>query len=256
MAGHHGKFVWYELMTTDTKAAETFYKDVVGWDARDAGMPGVSYTLFTKGDQQVGGLMTMPEGALEMNVPPAWLGYIGVDDVDAAAAKVAAKGGKIHRAPDDIPGIGRFAIATDPHGAVFALFTGTGEPPPPVDPMTPGQIGWHELMSGDLDAAFPFYADLFGWTKDHDMDMGEMGTYRIFAIEGAQSGGMMTKPKDIPSPYWLYYINVAALDTAIERIKSGGGKIVLEPMEVPGGAWIIQALDPQGALFALVGQRG
>ncbi|MOA65650.1 Glyoxalase-like domain protein [compost metagenome] len=66
----------------------------------------------------------------------------------------------------------------------------------------------------------------------------------------------MTKPKDIPSPYWLYYISVSALDTAIERIKSGGGKIVLEPMEVPGGAWIVQALDPQGALFALVGQRG
>ncbi|KQU95352.1 glyoxalase [Ensifer sp. Root31] len=256
MAGHHGKFVWYELMTTDTKAAETFYKDVVGWDARDAGMPGVSYTLFTKGERQVAGLMTMPEGALEMNVPPAWLGYIGVEDVDAAAATVAAKGGKIHRAPDDIPGIGRFAIATDPHGAVFALFTGIGDPPPAVDPMMPGQIGWHELMSGDLDTAFPFYAEVFGWTKDHAMDMGEMGTYQIFAIDGVQAGGMMTKPNDIPSPYWLYYINVAALDTAIERIKSGGGKIVLEPLEVPGGAWIIQALDPQGALFALAGQRG
>ncbi|WP_312366837.1 VOC family protein [Ensifer sp.] len=256
MAGHHGKFVWYELMTTDTKSAETFYRDVVGWDARDAGMPGVSYTLFTKGDQQVAGLMTMPEGALEMNVPPAWLGYIGVDDVDAAAATVAAKGGKIHRAPDDIPGIGRFAIATDPHGAVFALFNGIGDPPPAVDPMSPGQIGWHELMSGDLDTAFPFYSESFGWTKDHAMDMGDMGIYQIFAIDGAQAGGMMTKPKDIPSPYWLYYITVAALDTAIERIKSGGGKIVLEPMEVPGGAWIVQALDPQGALFALVGQRG
>lgn len=256
MAGHHGKFVWYELMTTDTKAAETFYKDVVGWDARDAGMPGVNYTLFTKGDHQVAGLMTMPEGALEMNVPPAWLGYIGVDNVDAAATTVAAKGGKIHRAPDDIPGIGRFAIATDPHGAVFALFTGIGDPPLAVDPMTPGQIGWHELMSGDLDTAVSFYSEVFGWTKDHAMDMGDMGTYQIFAIDGAQAGGMMTKPQDIPSPYWLYYFNVASLDTAIERVKAGGGRIVLEPMEVPGGAWIIQALDPQGALFALVGQRG
>lgn len=103
MAGHHGKFVWYELMTTDTKAAETFYKDVVGWDARDAGMPGVSYTLFTKGERQVAGLMTMPEGALEMNVPPAWLGYIGVEDVDAAAATVAAKGGRSTVRPTTSP---------------------------------------------------------------------------------------------------------------------------------------------------------
>lgn len=251
----HGKFVWYELMTTDMAAAETFYKDVVGWDARDAGMPGMSYTLFNVGERPVAGLMTMPEGALEMKVPPAWLGYIGVDDVDATAAKIAAKGGKVHRAPDDIPGIGRFAVVTDPHGAVFALFKGTGEPPPPADPMAAGFVGWHELAAGDLDAAFPFYAELFGWTKDQGMDMGEMGIYQIFAWGGTQIGGMMTKPKEVPAPFWLYYFNVPALDAAIERIKTGGGKIALEPMEVPGGAWIVQALDPQGALFALVAPK-
>lgn len=87
------------------------------------------------------------------------------------------------------------------------------------------------------------------------MDMGEMGIYQIFAHGGAPIGGMMTKPKEVPAPYWLYYINVPAIDAAIERIKAGGGKIVLEPMEVPGGAWIVQALDPQGALFALVGPK-
>ena len=251
----HGKFVWYELMTTDMAAAETFYKDVVGWAASDAGMAGISYTLFNVGEIPVAGLMTMPEGALEMNVPPAWLGYVGVDDVDVSAASIAAKGGKVHRAPDDIPGIGRFAVVTDPHGAVFSIFKGTGDPPPVTDPMAPGLIGWHELASGDLDTAFPFYSELFGWTKDQGMDMGEMGIYQIFAHGGAPIGGMMTKPKEVPAPYWLYYINVPAIDAAIQRIKAGGGKIVLEPMEVPGGAWIVQALDPQGALFALVGPK-
>lgn len=251
----HGKFVWYELMTTDMTAAETFYKDVVGWDARDSGMPGTKYTLFNVGERPVAGLMTMPESALEMKVPPAWLGYIGVDDVDAAAARLAAKGGKVHRAPDDIPGIGRFAVVTDPHGAVFALFKGAGEPPPIADPMATGFIGWHELMAGDLDTAFPFYAELFSWTKDQTMDMGEMGVYQLFAHSGAAIGGMMTKPQDVPTPYWIYYFNVTSLDASIERIKAGGGRIVLEPMQVPGDAWIIQALDPQGALFALVGPR-
>lgn len=248
----HGKFVWYELMTTDMAAAEKFYTDVVGWNASDAGMAGISYTLFNVGERQVAGLMTMPESALEMKVPPAWLGYVGVDDVDETATRIAAKGGKVHRAPDDIPGIGRFAIVTDPHGAVFAIFKGIGDPPPAADPMSAGSVGWHELAAGDLDTAFPFYADLFGWTKDQGMDMGDMGTYQIFALNGAQIGGMMTKPKEVPSPYWLYYIGVPALDASIERIKAGGGTIVLEPMEVPGGAWIVQALDPQGALFALV----
>lgn len=87
----HGKFVWYELMTTDMKAAEAFYKDIVGWSARDAGMPGMNYTLLSAGDHQVAGLMTMPEGALDMQIPPAWLGYIAVDDVDESAAKLAPR---------------------------------------------------------------------------------------------------------------------------------------------------------------------
>ena len=251
----HGKFVWYELMTTDTKAAEAFYKDVVGWSVRDAGMPGMDYTLFSAGEHQVAGLMTMPEGALEMKVPPAWLGYVGVDDVDAAAEKLRAGGGTVHRAPEDIPNIGRFAIVTDPHGAAFALFKGQGEPPPPMDQMAPGNVGWHELMAGDLDTAFDFYSSLFGWTKDQAMDMGEMGVYQIFAHNGQPIGGMMTRPDEVPNPYWLYYFNVEALDAAIDRAKSGGAKMLMEPMEVPGGAWIVQATDPQGALFALVAPK-
>ncbi|MCA1491988.1 VOC family protein [Sinorhizobium alkalisoli] len=251
----HGKFVWYELMTTDTKAAEAFYKKVIGWSARDAGMPGTEYTLFSIGDHQVAGLMTMPEGALDMNVPPAWLGYVAVDDVDAAAAKLTGEGGTVHREPDDIPGIGRFAVVTDPHGAAFALFTGTGEPPPSLDQMAPGNIGWHELMAGDLDSAFAFYSELFGWTKDQAMDMGEMGVYQLFAHNGQAIGGMMTKPRDVPAPYWLYYFNVEALDAAIDRARSEGAQVVVEPMEVPGGAWIVQCTDPQGALFALVAPK-
>ncbi|ASY64285.1 putative hydroxylase [Sinorhizobium sojae CCBAU 05684] len=251
----HGNFVWYELMTTDTKAAEAFYKKVVGWDARDADMPGVDYTLFSMGDHLVAGLMTMPEGALELNVPPAWLGYVAVDDVDTAAARLAGEGGTVHREPDDIPGVGRFAIVTDPHGAAFALFKGTGEPPPSLDQMAPGNIGWHELMAGELDSAFAFYSKLFGWTKDQAMDMGEMGVYQLFAHNGQAIGGMMTKPKEVPAPYWLYYFNVEALDAAIDRAQSEGAQVVVEPMEVPGGAWIVQCTDPQGAFFALVAPK-
>ncbi len=59
----HGNFVWYELMTTDAKAAEGFYTAVVGWSAKDAGMPGMSYTLLSAGEAQVAGMMTMPSEA-------------------------------------------------------------------------------------------------------------------------------------------------------------------------------------------------
>lgn len=255
MSKAHGKFVWYELMTTDTKAAEEFYDDVVGWTSEDSGMPGAGYTLFkTDGDVRVAGLMTMPEGALKMNAPPAWLGYIGVDDVDASAKQLKELGGTVHREPDDIPNIGRFAIVTDPHGAVFALFKGNGEMPELAQNAN-GNVGWHELMAGDLAVEFPFYQKMFGWGKDEAMDMGEMGVYQIFSHGGAQIGGMMTKPAEIPSPYWGYYFNVAALDAAVERATSRGAKIIMGPMEVPGGAWVINGVDPQGAHFSLVSPK-
>lgn len=255
MSKAHGKFVWYELMTTDTKAAEEFYDDVVGWTSEDSGMPGAGYTLFkTDGDVRVAGLMTMPEGALKMNAPPAWLGYIGVDDVDAAAKQLKELGGTVHREPDDIPNIGRFAIVTDPHGAVFALFKGNGEMPELAQNAN-GNVGWHELMAGDLSVEFPFYQKMFGWGKDEAMDMGAMGVYQIFNHNGAQIGGMMTKPAEIPAPYWGYYFNVTALDAAVERATSRGAKIIMGPMEVPGGAWVINGVDPQGAHFSLVSMK-
>jgi hypothetical protein len=256
MSKGHGAFVWYELMTTDTKAAETFYDDVVGWTSGDSGMPDANYTLFKTNGMRVAGLMTLPEDALKMNVPPAWIGYIGVDNVDAAAKKLAKLGGTVHRQPDDIPGVGRFAVVADPHGAVFALFgTDDGEMPD-IKQMDLGNIGWNELMAGDLAADFPFYQEMFGWKQDEGLDMGDMGIYQLFSHDGAQIGGMMTKPAAVPAPpYWGFYFNVDTLDAAIARSAAKGGTVVNGPMEVPGGAWVVNCVDPQGAYFNLVAAK-
>jgi len=257
MSSPNGKFVWYELMTTDTAAAEAYYRKVVGWGARDAGVPGVSYTLFTVDDSPVGGLMALPEEACEGGARPGWIGYVGVDDVDAYAARFTERGGAVHRAPDDIPGIGRFAMVADPQGAALALFQPSGEPPAeqPGGPCRPGHAGWHELMAADGEAAFAFYSGLFGWTKGEGFDMGPMGTYQLFAREEAAIGGMMTKPESVPAPFWLYYFGVESIDAAGERVTEGGGQIINGPMEVPGGQWIVQCLDPQGSMFALLGPK-
>jgi len=146
MSKSHGKFVWYDVMTTDTKAAESFYRSVIGWDTSDSGMTDRSYTLLCVGSTMVGGLMPIPEDARRAGVRPAWMGYIAVDDVDVYAKRVKSAGGAIHRAPEDIPGVGRFAVVGDPHGAGFMLFKGTSdEAPVPAPAGTPGHIGWREL---------------------------------------------------------------------------------------------------------------
>jgi predicted enzyme related to lactoylglutathione lyase len=145
-------------------------------------------------------------------------------------------------------------VVADPQGAGFLIAKPIPQTaPPPLAQGAVGTVGWHELYAMDMPSVFPFYEKLFGWTKEQDMNMGPMGTYRLFKTGGETAmGGMMTKPPQVPVPYWGYYFNVAGIDAAIERVTKGGGKILNGPIEVPGGSWIIQALDLQGAYFALV----
>jgi predicted enzyme related to lactoylglutathione lyase len=253
----HGHFIWYDLMTPDPKAAQAFYTGVVGWKAQDSGVPGQSYTILSVGETGVGGLMELTPEACSAGAKPMWNGYIMVDDVDTYANRVTKAGGTVHRAPEDIPTIGRFAPVSDPHGAPFILFKPmtTEAPSPRPAPGTPGTAAWRELYAGNLDKEFSFYSGLFGWTKAEAHDMGPMGTYQLFAIDGEQSGGMMTKPPQVPAPSWNYYFNVDAIDAAAERVKKKGGQIINGPMEVPGGSWIIQGMDPQGAMFSLLASK-
>jgi uncharacterized protein len=188
---------------------------------------------------------------------PCWGSYIGVDDVDGAASKVQGLGGKTFVAPTDIPNVGRFASVADPQGASFNLFKPT-LPGQRIASTEPGHIGWHELHTSDWPKAFDFYSVMFGWLKGDSVDMGAMGTYQLFTIGDAPMGGMFNSPAanaDAAARFWLYYFNVGDIDAAAKRVSDGGGKIMQGPQQVPGGSWIVQAADPQGAAFALVGTR-
>ncbi len=256
MSSVDGRFVWYELMTTDLGAARTFYDQVVGWQAMETQMPGHPYWMFTVDKAPIGGLMDLPQDARRMGAPPSWIGYVYASDVDAAAAKASALGGKLLVEPKDIPNVGRFAIVADPGGAVFGLLQSSQpEQVQAPEQAAPGRVGWHELYAGNLDAALAFYTGLFGWEKKDAMPMGEMGVYQIFGVGDAALGGMMTKPPMVPVAHWGYYFNVGNIDEAAERVRSAGGQIVMGPQEVPGGDLILQGVDPQGAHFALVGKR-
>ncbi|WP_064682312.1 VOC family protein [Rhizobium bangladeshense] len=258
MSKTHGKFIWCELMTPDTSAAANFYSSVVGWTTSEMKVEGMpTYTIFEANGIGVAGLMEFPAELEGTGIPPNWTGYVGVDDVDQSAKDFAANGGTVRRPPQDIPSVGRFAVVADPHGAVLCIMTPApmDKSPPELAFDAPGNIGWRELYAGNGEEALAFYSKQFGWTKDSEMDMGPMGVYYIFAHDGRQTGGMMTKPDNMPMTFWCYYFIVPTLDAAIERVTSGGGKVVNGPMEVPGGSWIIQATDPQGAFFCLVAPK-
>jgi predicted enzyme related to lactoylglutathione lyase len=257
LASPAGRFVWYDLMTTDVPAAQAFYEEVVGWRGKDSGVPGHSYTIFSVGETVLAGLMPIPEDARRGGVPPAWMGYVGVDDVDAWALRLQAAGGRVHRPGTDIPGVGRFAVVGDPEGAGFMLFSPLpGQQAQAKDaPDTPGRVGWRELRAGEPEGEFAFYAKLFGWTLSRAVDMGEAGTYRVFGYAGEDAGGVMTRPPPCPMASWLYYFNVDAIDAAADRVRSAGGRITTPPVQVPTGQWVLNAHDPQGAEFALLAPR-
>jgi predicted enzyme related to lactoylglutathione lyase len=235
MVSSHGRFVWYELTTTDMEAAKAFYAEVVGWGTRDASMPGLPYTVFTAGEASVGGMMDLPKDARDMGERPSWIGYVGVNDVDATADRIKQLGGAVHVQPP-----------------------AQQQPPAqeqPIDFRTPGRVGWHELFAADWEKAWPFYSELFGWQKA-EVETDATGTYQLFSAAGQTIGGMTTKPPMMRVPFWLYYFNVGDIDAAVKRVKAGGGQVLSRPTRAPKGNVIVQCTDPQGALFALVGHNG
>jgi len=255
MVNSHGRFVWYELMTTDIKIAKAFYTSVVGWGTRDASMPSSAYSLFTIGDSPVAGLVNVPEDARRTGATPRWIGYVGVDDVDAAVDRIKQLGGAVYVPPMVVPNISRFSVVADPQMATLALVKGLkSDQAQSAELDTPGRVGWHELFAADWEKAFAFYGELFGWQKA-ESHFGLMGTYQGFSAGGETIGGMFTKPATLPLPFWLYYFNIDDIQATMKRVEAGGGQILYGPTAVPGGALIVHCTDPQGALFALLDRR-
>lgn len=256
MANRHGDFIWYELLTSDPAAAERFYGAVLGWRTRPAEGLAVAYRICGTGEADVAGLMAIPPDAAATGMRSQWLGYIGVDDVDAAAAAILRAGGAQHVPPADIPGVGRFALIADPQGAAFYVMRGAMEGTSTAfAPKRTGHCHWNELATSDQPAALGFYTGQFGWEQGDAMPMGEMGEYRFITHQGEMLGAVMRRMPGGPPPAWTFYFGVDDIDAAAGAVTAAGGAILHGPVEVPGGVFIIIGTDPQGALFGLVGPR-
>jgi predicted enzyme related to lactoylglutathione lyase len=252
MGNSDGRFVWYELATADVEAAKAFYSSVVGWGTAEASMPGSVYTQFTAKGIPVAGLMKLSPDASRTGAAPQWIGFVGVDDVDAAVGRVRQLGGTVHVPPVDIPNVTRFSIIGDPQLAVLALVKSPkGGHERSAQLGGPARVSWHELPATDGESAFAFYSALLGWAKA-DAQVEPTGIYQQFSAGGEAIGAICTKSETTPWCLWLYYFNVVDLDAAAKRVQTGGGKILYGPVTVTGGARIVHCVDPEGAVFALI----
>jgi predicted enzyme related to lactoylglutathione lyase len=246
-----GRPAWYELMTTDMGAAQTFYKNVVGWTSVPFDKSPNPYAVFQRsGNVGVAGVMKRPDG---MNVPPSWAMYVAVPKLEDAVAHIKRLGGGEMSPVIDVPTVGRLQMMKDPQGAAFYIIQPTPQQERPETAPEVGEASWHELMTTDAPAAMKFYSEVFGWQPSETMDMGAMGKYHMFNRPHGMIGGMMNKPPEMAQvpPHWMIYFRVPDINAAVARIKSNGGKILNGPMEVPGGDQVLNAMDPQGAAFSL-----
>lgn len=263
MPNPHGSFIWYELMTPDPAAAKRFYDAVVGWDiAVNSVAPGIEYRMIGRSDGgNAGGVLTLTDEMMSNGARPTWLGYLYSNDVDAAVEAITADGGSVMMPPWDQPGVGRLAMVTGPESAPIYLM----DPLPPDDQPDAvsdvfsvdqaQHVRWNELWSSDPDRSIDFYRRQFGWSQDGEMDMGEMGKYRFVQTRDVTVGAVMPLMPDVSGSMWNFYIGVDNIDRAAEAIKAGGGKVINGPMEIPGGEFALNAVDPGGAQIGFVGPR-
>lgn len=264
MTSKTGGFIWYELMTTDADAAARFYGPVVGWtisgksaDQRN----GIDYRHITRGDGGGnGGVLNLSEEMCSNGARPCWIGYIHVEDVDAAVEAIVTDGGT-SLMPKTTIDVGSFAMVTDPQGVPFYVMS----PIPPADnpngksdvfsPDEAQHFRWNELMTTDADAGLAFYRKHFGWGQEGEMPMGELGAYRFIQHDDTMIGAVMPLMPGLPAPVWTHYIGVDDIDRAAAAVKAGSGQVMHGPDEIPGGEFAMSGIDPQGAGFGLVGPR-
>ncbi|WP_354643337.1 VOC family protein [Kitasatospora camelliae] len=235
---------WVELGTKDPDAGKAFYHELFGWRAETDPRPeAVGYTTLFLGDDPVASLTPL----FQPDQPTAWTVSFAAADVDATADAIRAAGGTLVVAPMDAFDLGRFAVAADPAGAIFAVWQArTFQGAAVVNEA--GSLGWVELATRDTDHAKEFYTRIFGWS----VTIGEM--YTQWGIDGRDFGGMSDMsdqfPADVP-PYWMPYFAVADVDATTERAAVLGATVMLPPTDVPDGPRLAVLHDPQGAAFGV-----
>ena len=244
-----GKFVWFDLLTNDAKAAEAYYAGLFGWTFEVLKDHQPPYKVIRESGAPIGGVVDM---TLRKNDLPesTWLGYVSVPDVDAAAAAFKEKGGKVLKEPFDVAKLARAAVVTDPQKALLGLIRITRGDPPDAPPAA-GRFFWIEHMAKDAPSAMGFYRAVLGYDlMPFDTGVEDL-SYFALARGGKNRGGIYPTPWNELNSNWLPYVLVADAAAAAEKAKSLGGRVVLAPRaDIRDGSLAI-VIDPTGAALAL-----
>ncbi len=246
-----GSFCWIELATSDQNAAKKFYGALFGWTPNDMPMgPEEVYTIFRLENRDAAAAYTLRPEQVAQHVPPNWILYIQVDNVDASAAKVTELGGKVVMPPFDVFDAGRMSVIQDPTGAYFCMWQPKKNAGIGIHSVH-GTLCWGDLATPDTDRAQKFYSNLLGWqfTKGEKDDSGYLHIKNGEHFIGGMPPSKYMQP-GVP-PHWLAYFMVDDVDVTANKAKEMGAKLFMPPTSMEGVGRLSIMADPQGAMFAI-----
>jgi uncharacterized protein len=241
---------WIDLLSSDADRSRAFYGDLFGWTSEDGGPEYGGYINFFKDGKQLAGLMPKTD---EMDAPDAWSVYLSVRNIEAVARDVEEQGGSVVVPPMPILDLGHMAVFTDPGGAAIGAWQ-PGTFPSFEVAFENGTPGWFELQTRDFRSAVTFYDRVFNWPVVMQGDTDEF-RYATYGEGDGQEAGIMDAaaflPEGVPS-HWAIYFKVEDTDATVARTQELGGSVVQPAEDTPYGR-LASCLDPNGALFKLVG---
>jgi predicted enzyme related to lactoylglutathione lyase len=241
----YGKFVWFDLATSDVDAAKRFYGELLGWKFSDLAEADVQYTVIENRSRMIAGIVADPEADGSESL---WIGSISVPDVDRAAEQTQEAGGVVHDPPQELKDRGRTAFVTDPQGAAVSFLRATGGDPPDREPAA-GDFGWVELWTSDLAGSLAFYVSL-GYTAGGLQIRGDE-PYRVLKVAGEPQAGVVELERDDAGSGWLPYVAVDDLSDTLERTVALGGQVVVDPNPEFADGQAAVIVDPTGAALAV-----
>jgi predicted enzyme related to lactoylglutathione lyase len=240
---------WVDLQTTDQDAAKTFYGELFGWtyedtptgDAPDAPI----YSMAVVKGKHVAAIAPLGDQAAA-GVPPHWNSYVSVSDVDATMSLVEPAGGTVVMPGFDVLDAGRMGVMMDPTGAMIAAW----QPKNNIGAALvneAGAFGWNELLTPDVPKAAEFYGKVFGWESSPMEGM----PYTELKLNGESIAGAQNPPMPGIPPVWTIYFNTDDTDATVDKAKSLGAAVFVEPTDIPPGRFAVVG-DPQGAMFNVI----
>jgi predicted enzyme related to lactoylglutathione lyase len=242
-----GKFVWFDLVTSDATASQRFYGKVFDWKFQQLRGTKERYFLISNEGKNIGGIVT-PAGAPKGTVGARWLSIASVANMDRAVAAMTAGGGQVLQSAIVVEGFGTRALLRDSQGAVIGLLQSSSGDRKDA-PVETGEFFWVDLYARDPAAAGRAYQQL-GYELYSDEVSGDDRI--VLSSKGYARAGILRMPAEGREPGWLPYVQVDDVPATLALVRAAGGKVLREPdPAILGGQFAVFA-DPLGGVLGVL----